>query len=279
MHVVYFKEKIDLMNYCKGFKEPFNRIHTETGFLTYVLPDNKLKLGFVEPLPKRYLYLFAKVKKEIITNFTEKYYKDYQQINKVQRMGINVNYLRYKYFKDLYYWDIRSAYSNIANRLELLSDDTFEKLNKAPKIIKLKVIGNIAKTQYINQYDEQGKLINYDKKFDKLGKLAFNFIEYQLFELFVKPLMSNSLLSYYVDSVLTTNSEHKHSKIIQDLKDNYFFEFTYRKIENVLIKNNNSHYYLIMNYFDNNTDKYKTKIHTFSDRYTFNHYDYMSLNI
>ena len=75
--------------------------------------------------------------------------------------------------------------------------------------IKLKVIGNIAKTQYINNYDETGKLLNYDKKFDMVGKLCFNFIEYQLFNLFVKPAMSNRLVSYYVDSILTTNAENK----------------------------------------------------------------------
>lgn len=277
MQIIYFKKKLDLLNYCKGFNTPFMRTHTQTGFITYTLPEQKIKIGFVEPLPKRYLFLFNKVKKEIINNFEKLYFKDYQQIIRVQRMGINANYLRYKHFENLYYWDIKSAYSNIAHRLNLLSTETFEQLNNAPKSIKLKVIGNIAKTQYINYYDNNSKLINNDVKYDNMGKLAFNFIEYQLFSLFVKPLMSNRLLSYYVDSVLTTNAENKDIDIINEITENYDFQFTYRKIENVIINNKLSHFFVLMNYFDEKKQKYKQKIHTFSDRYTFNHYDYMTL--
>jgi hypothetical protein len=216
---------------------------------TCTIEINDIKYIYTETILKpKYFGLMAEIKKEFLANQDELkiekklspldiQYVDFSESlkNMVDSQGL------YFETENVVCMDITKAYYYTAFNLKLISKEFFTKCMKLPKHIRLMLVGSVATSKRIFDY-ENGKLLDVQIKEDEFLRQAWFKICDVVAQCMadIKNCIGTDFLFYWVDGIFFKPNGGENLRISSILMEHYKYKFTLEYCNKIEIINNGS---------------------------------------
>lgn len=214
-------------------KKTFTWQQTNTSSIIDI-PSDKVQYNIIDTLTrKEVFFIHSKIKSDIknsniIIDDIPKENINYYSIT--NRLGLNTK------IENIFCIDIKSAYPSALLNEKIITQNTFDDLQKLEKLERLKTIGMLASKKTILYYVD-GLLNDYDLKTSEYSNFFF-FTQYVIGEIMteIERELNNDFLFFWIDGIYFKNENNinKVTSILERLNYKYSIE----KLEYIILKKN-----------------------------------------
>lgn len=176
----------------------------------------------------------------------------------------SLRYFSHNFKKDIMYEaviniDLKSAYATVLYNKGFITEDTFKYLSRIPKLDRLASVGMLAGKKYIFSYDENNKLIHYEKTVSQYeGFFYYCVQETEKIMNEIQLICGEDYLFTWVDGVYM-KADTANLLEVENYLNTLNFPYTLEPLQNFSVKINNGKVSLTFDKFNKKLNAYKKK--------------------